>query len=68
VTPEEGTGFAGAVPEQNNESGFGAASPSTFNDGSCFFTGGAGNFFSNAGQSPLPQPWMFPQSADPTTW
>lgn len=72
AAPEVGAGFApggpAAVPEQNGATGFSSASPSTFSDGSCFFNGGGGNYFGNAGHSPLPQPWMFPHSADPATW
>jgi hypothetical protein len=65
-----GTGIPSALPEKNSGSGFvGAASPSSFTDGSCFFTGGPGNFFGNGSQSPLPQPWMLQGgSSDPATW
>jgi hypothetical protein len=65
-----GTGFPGAQQEKNGASGFvGAASPSSFTDGSCFFTGSGGNYFGNGSQSSLPQPWMLQGgSSDPATW
>ncbi|KAF0887744.1 hypothetical protein E2562_003977 [Oryza meyeriana var. granulata] len=43
----------------------GAASPTPFSNGSCFFT--AAGPFTNAVHSPKSQPWMFPQSSDPVT-
>ena len=33
------SGRAGQVPEQNKGSGYGAGTPNTFTDGSCFFNG-----------------------------
>jgi hypothetical protein len=56
------------MQEQNTGGGSAAASPGTFTDESFFFNGGASNFFNGPGQSPLSQPWMFPQSTNPKTW
>jgi len=64
ATPEQVTsGRAAQVPDQNEASGYGAATPPTsFSDGSCFFDG-AGGFFNSSSMS---QPWML--NSNPATW
>jgi len=64
ATPEQVTsGRATQVPDQNEASGYGAATPPTsFSDGSCFFDG-AGGFFDSSSMS---QPWML--NSNPATW
>ncbi|RLN30248.1 uncharacterized protein C2845_PM05G01120 [Panicum miliaceum] len=72
---QKGVSRAAAAPEKKDTAcgaavsggGFGAAaSPTSFTDGSNFFSS-AGTFFSNAGHSPMSQPWMLPQSLDLAT-
>ena len=64
ATPEQVTsGRAAQVPDQNEASGYGAATPPiSFSDGSCFFDG-AGSFFDSSSMS---QPWML--NSNPATW
>jgi len=64
ATPEQvASGRAAQVPDQNEASGYGAATPPTsFSDGICFFDG-AGSFFDSSSMS---QPWML--NSNPATW
>jgi len=67
VLEQSSSGWVARVLEQRS-SGYGEATPlGSFTDGSCFFNGSAGGFFSSAEQSPVAQPWNS-QSSDPATW